>query len=67
VEAVASNNEEMQSLAETYLRRWYHNFNSSFTSPTAEQVERLTSALQKAGRRMQGSLLAQIAHGLLKK
>jgi hypothetical protein len=33
VEALDNNAEDLRKLAESYLRRWYAQFNSSFTAP----------------------------------
>jgi hypothetical protein len=62
--AVASDDDATRKLAETYLNRWYIKSNSSFTTPTTEQVERLNSALEKAGKRMEDSRVGKIAQEL---
>jgi len=64
VEALDSNAEDLRKLAEGYLRRWYAQFNSSFTAPTKPQVERLTVAMQKSGASLDRSIRGQIEFGI---
>jgi HEAT repeat protein len=64
VEALDSNAEDLRKLAESYLRRWYAQFNSSFTAPTKPQVERLTVAMQKSGASLDRSIRGQIEFGI---
>jgi HEAT repeat protein len=64
VEALDSNAEELRKLAETYLRRWHAQFNSSFTAPTKPQVERLTVAMQRSGASLDRSIRGQIEFGI---
>jgi hypothetical protein len=64
VEALNSDAEYLRKLAENYLRRWYAQFNSSFTAPTKPQVGRLTAALQRSGASLDRSIRGQIEFGI---
>lgn len=64
VEALGSNQEELQKLAQLYIRRWYARFNCSFTAPTRTQSDRLRAALQRSGMLLDQSILSQLEYGL---
>jgi HEAT repeat protein len=49
IEALCTEDLELQGLAKSYVRRWQWRFNRSFTAPTAEQAKSLSRAMARCG------------------